>query len=129
MSANPNQGLRKNARSPGSITNAQHHDPSGAEKSLNGIPATIKQVVATSTTKTPLEQFALLWVVNRDLAAVQYIFVGKDSDVPATVDATNGMAIPPGEGLLLHCGASDDDMQSMAVKTSNALVHVTILES
>lgn len=128
MSANPNQGLRKNARSPGSISNAQHHDPSGAEKSLNGIPATIQQVVATSTTKTPLEQFALLWVVNRD-TAVQYIFVGKDSDVPLTVSATNGMALPAGEGVLLHCGASDDDLQSMAVKSSNALVHVTILQS
>lgn len=124
---NSKQGLFKNARSPGSIQNAHHHDPSGSEKSANGIPATIKKVVATSTTKEPLEQYAMLWVVNRD-AAVQYVFVGKDVDVPVTVDATNGMAIPAGEGVLLHCGASDDPMQSMAVKTSSAQVHITILE-
>lgn len=127
MSHNPKLGLKNNARSPASIANAEHHDPSGSQKSANGIPATIKQVIATSTTETPLEDFAMLWVVNRD-TSVQYIFVGKDSDVPGTVDATNGMAIPPETGILLNCGASNDDMQSMAVKTSNALVHVTILE-
>ena len=124
---NPKHGLRKNASSPASITNSQHHDPSGSQKGANGIPGTIKQVVATSTTATPLEAYALVWAVNRN-AAAQYIFSGKNSDVPVTVDATNGMAIPAGEGLLIHCGASDDDLQSMAIKTSHADVHLTVLE-
>ena len=126
--ANPKQGLMKNARSPGSIVNAEHHDPSGAARSTEGVPATIKEVVATSTTKKTIEPYALLWVVNGH-ASIQYIYVGKDSSVPATVDASNGMALPAGQGILLHCGASDDDKESMAVKTSNAAVHVTVLEA
>lgn len=121
-------GLNKSARNPGSIVNIEHHDPSGSQKSANGVPATIKQVVATSTTATALEPLALLWVVNRD-TSVQYIFVGKADLVPVTVDASNGMALPPNAGLLLCCGKSDDDKQSIMVKTSNALVHVTILEA
>lgn len=127
MSQTPFQGLRKNARSPGSIQNAQHHDPSGAERSLNGTPATINKVIATSTTKEPLEPYAILWVVNRN-TATQYIFVGKDEDVPVTVDASNGMALPPNYGILLHCGESNDNKQSIAVKSSHSDVHITILE-
>lgn len=125
--SNKKQGLFKNARNPASIQNAEHHDPSGSSKSANGVPATIKQVVATSTTKTPLEDYAMVWAVNRD-ASVQYVFVGKDSSVPVAADASNSLAIPPNSGVLLNCGASDDDMQSMAIKSSNALVHLTILE-
>lgn len=121
------QGLLKNARSPGSIVNAEHHDPSGSQKSANGIPATIKTIVADSSVKTSLEPFAMLWVVNRD-TSVHYIFVGKDNVVPSPVTASNGMAIPPGAGVLLNCGVSEDDMQSMAMKTDSSQIHVTILE-
>lgn len=120
-------GLNKHVRNPGSIVNIEHHDPSGSQKSANGIPATIKSVIATSTTATPLEPAAMLWVVNRD-TSVQYIYVGKISTAPATVDASNGMALPPNAGILMCCGKSDDDKISMSVKTSNALVHVTVLE-
>lgn len=125
--SNKNQGLAKNARSPGSIVNAEHHDPSGSSKSANGVPATIKQVVADSSVETPLENFAMLWVVNRDTSP-HYIFVGKHSDVPATVSASNGMCIPAGAGIQLNCGASSDDMQSMAVKSDSSQLHLTILE-
>lgn len=125
--SNKNQGLFKNARSPGSIVNAQHHDPSGSEKSANGVPATIKQVIADSTVETPLENFAMLWVVNRDTVP-HFVFVGKHADVPGTVSASNGMCIPAGDGVLLNCGASSDDMQSMAVKSDSSQLHITILE-
>lgn len=120
-------GLNKHARNPSSITNIQHHDPSGSQKSANGAPATIKQVVATSTTATNLEPLAMLWVVNRN-ASPQYIFVGLDNAVPVTVDATNGMCVPAGAGILLNCGKSEDDARCIAVKTSHADVHVTVLE-
>ncbi len=121
-------GLKNGARNPGSIANIQHHDPSGAQKNLSGIAGTIKSVVATSTTATPLTPEASLWVVNRN-AATQYVFVGKASDAPVTVDATNGMALPPNFGTMIFCGISDDLQDAIVVKTSHADVHVTILES
>lgn len=125
--SNPRQGLFKGVRNPGSIVNAEFHDPSGSKKGASGVPATINQVIADSTVKTPLEAYSMLWVVNRD-TVTQYLFVGKDSAVPGTVSASNGLALPAGEGHLFHCGASDDDTQSMAVKSSSSQVHITVLE-
>lgn len=121
-------GLRNNARNPASIQNDQHNDASAAQRSLNGISGVIKQIIASSTTATPLSDYAILWVVNTS-ASPQYLFLGKLSSAPVSVGATNGLCLPAGEGLLLHCGMSDDDKQSIAVKSSDTSVHITVLES
>ena len=125
MADNQFKGLRNNARSPGSISNAQHHDPSGSEKSANGIPATIKTVVADSTVETSIEPFAILWVVNRN-ASAQFIYVGEGPS--PVVSATTGMALPAGQGQLLHTGAPSDPALSMVLKSSHSDVHVTIMK-
>ena len=126
---NPNQGLRNNARSPGSIDNAEHHDPSGSKKVIPGIPGTIDSIFATSSSKNPIPPASELWVVNTD-AAIQYVYIGKDSGCPAGAPSiTTGIAIPAGKGFAIHCGVSDDPMQSIVVKTSSNNVQVTLLQS
>lgn len=126
-SPKPTQGV-KNARNPSSIANEEHHDPTAAGKQGQGILASIKEVIATSTTAKPVEDNAVLWVCNRD-SAVQYLFAGKASDAPATVDSTNGLALPPNFAGHVFCPESDDDIQSIVCKTSNVLVHITVLNS
>lgn len=126
-SPNPTQGLRKSARSPGSIQNEQHHDPTAAQRSTNGVLGAIDRVLANSTTKEPIQDNQPIWAVNTS-GSVAYIFIGKDNLCPVTVDATNGLAIPAGQGLLLFSDRSDDDQQSIVVKTSASSVHVTVLK-
>ncbi len=128
-SPRPTQGLRTTARSPGSIQNEQHHDDSAAQRSGNGVIASIERIIATSTTKTAIQDNQPLWVCNT-AAATAFVFVGKDNDCPAgTPDITNGMAIPPNTGLLMFPGKSDDDAQSIVVKTSAATVQVVVLKN
>lgn len=122
------QGLRNNASSPGSIANSQHHDLSASQRSANGIPGTIKQILAASNVKTPLSDYAMLWVVNNDTSP-HYLAISKDSDIPAgAVTAATGMCIPAGQGVLICCGASNDDQQSMACKSDSIQIHITVLE-
>lgn len=126
-SPTPTQGLRTSARSPGSIANEQHHDLTAVQRSGNGMIGAIDRVLADSTTKEPIQDNQPLWVVNT-AAAVAYLFVGKDSDCPATVDNTNGLALPVGAGLLVFTDRSDDPQQSVVVKSSASTVHVTVLK-
>jgi len=128
MSHNPKIGLNNHARSPGSIANAQHHDPSGSEKSINGSPATIKSVIATSTTLTPVSNFAVVRVVNTT-GSTAFFWSGKMSDDPGVLSAANALALPPNSSEVFHCGASDDDKISMGVKTNVVGVQVVIMEN
>lgn len=119
-------GLRGSARSPGSIPNIEHNDPSGAQKNISGTGGVISSVIATSTTVTPVGDGAMLRVVNTS-ASVQFIWVGKESLAPGTVTIANGMALPPNSVDLFFSDISDDDKDAMVVKTSNSAVQVVIL--
>jgi hypothetical protein len=126
MSQNSRLGL-KTSRSPGSITNMQHHDQSGSEKSFNGTAGTIRKIVAVSTTLEPLENFALLRVCNT-AGALGYVWIGPADQVPGTVDATTGFALPANSVENFFVGQSSDPKISMAVKTSAASVQVAVLD-
>jgi hypothetical protein len=126
-SPKPTQGV-KSARNPSSVAQEEHHDPTAAGKSSYGILASIRKVVATSTTAEPVEDNAVLWVVNRS-ASAQFIRTGKMSDLSGAVDATNGLCLPPGFATHVFCPESDDPIQAVGVKTSHVDVHVTVLES
>lgn len=128
MAIKSSLGLRNNSRSPGSIANAQHHDPTGSEKDLSGSPAAIKEVVADSTVATSVENFSIIRLMNRD-TSVQYLWIGLEGDEPGTVNDTNGMALTPQFHEVMYLPASNDPQQAITVKSSNSLVHVVIMES
>jgi hypothetical protein len=129
MSGNKNLGLRNHASSPASIANNEHHDPSGSKKVIDGSAATIREIIADSTTKTPLEDYAVLRVTNTT-GAVEYLFVGKDSDAPAGVPTIlNGMAFPAGHSEMVFCGVADDNKESIVCKASVVGLQVIIMYS
>ena len=128
-SPRPTQGLRTSARSPGSIQNEQNHDDSATQRSGNGVIASIDHILTTSTTKAPIQDNQPLWVSNTS-ATWQYVFVGKDVDCPAGApDITTGLGVAPNTSVLMFPGKSDDDQQSIVVKTSAATVQVVILKN
>ena len=128
-SPRPTQGLRTSARSPGSIQNEQHHDDSASQRSGNGMIASMDQIIATSTTKTPIQDNQPLRISNTS-GTWQYVFVGKEVDCPAGApDITTGMGIAPNTSELWFPGKSDDDQQSIVVKTSAATVQVVVLKN
>lgn len=128
-SPRPTQGLRTTVRSPGSITNEQAHDDTATQRSGNGMPASMERIIGTSTTKTAIQDNQPLWASNTT-GTWAYIFVGKDSDCPAGApDITTGMGIAPNSSLLMFSGKSDDDAQSIVVKTSAATVQVVVLKN
>lgn len=128
-SPQPTQGLRTSARSPGSIANEQHHDDTASQRSGNGMIASMERIIATSTTKTPIQDNQPLKISNTS-ASWQYVFVGKDADCPAGApDITTGMGIAPNTSELWFPGKSDDPQQSIVVKTSAATVQVVVLKN
>lgn len=128
-SPRPTQGLRTTARSPGSIQNEQAHDDSACQRSGNGMIASVERIIAASTTKTPIQDNQPLKVSNTS-ATWQYVFVGKDADCPAGApDITTGMGIAPNTSELMFPGKSDDDQQSIVVKTSADTVQVCVLKN
>ena len=130
MSTKALKGLRKNSRSPGSIHNAEHHDVTGSNKSINGHPLAIEMILADSTDapNNPIRNHGMIRVMNTDNANVQYIWAGKEDAVPGTVDATTGLALAPYESEIMYVGYSDDDKKSLVVKTSSSSVQVVVIE-
>lgn len=124
---NPAHGLRQNARSPGSIVNAQHHDATGSEKDISGSPIAIKKVIADSTVVTPVDDFAIVRYMNRN-STPEYLWVGPINQVPATVNATNGIALTPLFHEVAYLPASKDSKISIALKSSSSQVHIVIME-
>jgi hypothetical protein len=127
MSHNPKLGLFNNARSPGSIQNMEHHDPSGSQKSINGSPATVLSIIPDSTVKTPIHPYAVLRVVNTT-GATAFFLACKDSDMPGALTALNALAIPPNSAEVFHCGASDEDLESIVCKASVIGVQVAVMD-
>jgi hypothetical protein len=126
MSQNSRLGL-KTSRSPGSITNMEHHDQSGSAKSTKGMPGTIREILANSTTLKPLENFAMIRACNTS-GTTAFVWTGPADEAPVTVDITNGFALPPNSAEVIFLGQSSDPKISMAVKTSATTVQVVILE-
>lgn len=131
MSTKNLKGLRQNSRSPGSIHNAEHHDVTGSSKSLVGQPLAIERIMTDSTAATTpdnsVRNHGTLRIFNTD-GLVQYIWAGKEDEIPATVDATTGLAIAPGTSEVMFVGYSDDDKKSIVVKTSSSAVQVAVIE-
>lgn len=114
---NKKLGLRNHARSPGSIANAEHHDPSRAHRGMDGIPGTYQESKVTNDALVhAVEDHTVLRVAN-DTGATVYVWVGAAEDVPGTVDATNGIAVLANSVEVIHCGAIDA-MSSVAYKAS-----------
>lgn len=121
------KGLKTNARSPGSIANAQHHDPSMAERDLAGSPGTPDIIVSDAATKRVVPNGAIIRVVNTD-SSMQFLFIGKDGDVPAGApDITDGIAIPPNFYENFYLGERKDG-ESIFIKASDNAVQVIIFE-
>ena len=111
-------GLSKGARSPGSISNVQHHDASGACKELGGIPGTIKEIF-NDTAEHAIGAHCTIRVHNP--GGVAYIWIGDSGEAPGTVDANTGFAIPAGAVELFHCGVPSAANKSVAFKCSSAM--------
>lgn len=127
MSHNAKQGLYNNVRSPASIANAEHYDPAGSGKNVNASPATIKQVVASPTSLTPVHNFAVVRVANTTGSTV-FFWAGRIDQAPATPDVTNSLAIPGNSAETFVLGASDDDALSMAIKGAGAGLQIVIMQ-
>lgn len=119
-------GVKRHARSIGSIDNMEHHDPSASKRTADGTPGLIDEVVADSTELTSLYSNQTVRVANLT-GATQYVWVGAWKEAPATPDATNSFAIPAGHVELFHPSSFKTD--SPAVKTSSISVQVVKLES
>jgi len=126
MSTNRIKGLRNNSRSPGSISNSEHHDVTGSHKGIDGQPLVIEEIVTPNVNPEPIRNHGMVRVFNAD-AGVQYIWSGKEGEVPGTVDATTGMALAPGQAEMFFVGYSADDQKSLMIKTSSAAVQVVII--
>lgn len=125
-SNNPSIGIAGSVRSNSSIANIQHHDFSGAQKNIAGSPLAIDTVVATSTTATAVQNHAIARVVNRG-TSVQYLWAGREDLVPATITASNGIALPPGSVENFCLPASDLPQKAIVIKSSNVDVHIVIM--
>ena len=129
MSINKNHGLRNHASSPSTIANNEHHDPSGAQKNLDGSPGTIDFIIPDSTVKTAVEPYAVLRVSNTT-AGTLYLFTGKDSDAPAGAPTVlTGLAFPAGLTEMVFCGASDDEKESIVCKASAIGLQIIVMKS
>jgi hypothetical protein len=128
-SPKPTQGLRTTVRSPNSIVNEQNHDDTASQRSANGVPASIDQIISPSTAKTAITDNQML-IVSNTSASWNYVFVGKDSDCPlGAPDITNGIGVPPNSQTLFICGKSDDPNESIVVKASNATVQIVVVKN
>lgn len=126
---NANYGQKGTASSPSAIANSQHHYPTTSQKTVAGSPIAIDTVVATSTTLTPVSNFALVRVVNRS-NAVAYFWAGAENDPTASVaiSAANGVALPPNSVETFCCPASSDPQKSICVKASDVQVHLVVMK-
>lgn len=118
-------GLHKNARSSGSISNAEHHDPSSSGRNMNGSPATPESFF-NDAVEHAIHPSAVLRVFNT-LTTIAYIYIGE-APAPVIVDATNGFALAPQMFECFYCGVSNDDQKSIVCKTSSGSVQVVLMK-
>lgn len=117
----------KNARSPGSITNAQHHDKSLSERDISGSPGTVEEIISNAATAQTVPDFAVIRVANTT-GVTQFLFIGEEADVPGGVPTiANGMAIPPGFYENIYLGQLSSK-KSIHIKASDNGVQVVVFE-
>jgi len=111
----------KNARSPGSIANQQHHDKSLSERDIAGSPGTVNRIIANAATAQPIADLAIIRVINTT-GVMQFLFIGPLADAPGGAPTiATGIAIPPNfyenfyigklEIGSVHIKASDNGVQ------------------
>jgi hypothetical protein len=120
-------GLKQNARNPSAIANMEFNDAAKAQKCLVGTAGDVDSILADSTVTTPLEAESVLRIANT-ANAVAYIYVGKLSLLPGALSITTALAIMPYSSEVIFAGTSDDDKDSIVVKSSAATVQVAVLK-
>lgn len=126
-----NLNLKNTARNPGSIANDEHNDSAGANRSANGDILCIDRIVPTAehtaAAGADVPERGTLRIANTT-ASWQFIFVGEQDIVPATMDATTSMAVAPNSSNMLFTGVSNDLQKSLKLRTSAAGVQVIIMK-
>lgn len=121
----PCKGLINNARSPGSITNAQHHDNSLSERNIVGSPGTPDQIISDATNEQPVPDGSVIRVMNTT-NMTQFLFIGKESDVPSgDPDIADGIAIAPNFYENFYIGKLVED-ESIFIKTSDDDLQIVV---
>ncbi len=121
-------GVHNNARSPATVSNAQHHDKSMAERDISGSPGTPEEIIVASTTPQAVPNHSVLRVVNTN-AAIQFLFIGKQADVPGGAPTiTTGYAIPSNFYENIYLGELEGN-ESIFVKSSSDDVQVIVMDS
>jgi len=126
------KGLANNASSPGSIANRQHHDPSLSEKDVAGSPGTPDQIISDANTGNSgngqhVENFAVIRVLNTNVA-IQFLFIGKEGDVPGAPAIGDSIAIAPNFYENFYLGQLEAD-ESIFIKSSSDDVQVVVFKS
>lgn len=131
MSSNPNLNLKRTSRNPSSIANDEHNDAAGAGRSANGDILCIDRIIpsaeATAATGSPVPERGTLRIANQ-AAAWAFVYIGEEDTVPATLDATNSMAVAPNSSTMLYSGVSTTDMKSLVIRVSAATVQVIVMK-
>lgn len=119
-------GLNKHARSPGSIDNSEHHDPSRAKRTIDGCAGQITSIT-NDASEHPVPDNSIIRVAN-DTGATIYLWIGNAGDSPGTPSASDSFAIPDGTVEKFYMGISPDSQKSKAYKLSSA-AQVVVSES
>ena len=111
----------KTARSPGSITNQQHHDKSMSERDIAGSPGTISKIIANSATLQSVPDLAVIRVMNTT-TVMQFLFIGEELDAPGGAPSiATGIAIPPGFFENFYCGKLESKKSTFIKSSDNGL--------
>ena len=127
MSENSNLNLKKTSRNPGSIANDEHNDAAGANRSANGDIICIDTIIQDSTVPTPVPERGTLRIANQ-ANTWAFVYIGEEGSVPASLDATNSVAIAPNSSAMIFSGVSTSAMKSLMVKASATTVQVIIMK-
>jgi len=114
-------GVKHNMKNPGTIANIVHHDPSGADRGMDGMPTDIDLIMSALT--QPAADGTVLAVTNMSSTVFHYLWVGDVADDPGILDATNSIAIPPLSSKPFYVGHSPRKDQE-----GNKLIKIDSLE-
>lgn len=119
-------GLRGHARSPGSISNMEHHDPSGAHRGIDGTPAQIEAIFGDAV-EHAIADDSILRVVNLS-GGTAYLWIGAAGSAPGAPAVGDSFALPDGHFEIFYAGRFDAKI-SVAFKSSSALVQVSVIKA
>lgn len=117
----------KEARSPGSIVNSQHHDASLAGRHAAGSPGTVEKIISNAATAQPIKDYCVIRVLNVN-AATQFLFIGAEADVPVGAPTiATGIAIPSNAYENFYIGKLEGN-ESIFIKASSNDIQVVVFE-